>query len=153
MCVILPHAHEILRADYQCFQSVVVLEDTGDRRGHQRLAKPNHIADQDAIALVQVMGRYLHCGCLEVEHAVAEVPGNLELSEARTSLVRQVIGHFEIDPVRWYQIRPCPTLLDNFDQLFGDVHAELIGPPILEPLAQFFAGVLIEHIYVQFTLA
>ena len=79
---------------------VVVLEDTGDGCGHQGLSESHHIADEYAIALVQMMSSDLDRRGLEVEQAFAEHLGNPEFGEAGASFVGQVVGHLEVNVVR-----------------------------------------------------
>ena len=88
--VVLPHRHEVLRADDERLEVVVILEDAGHGGGHERLAEANHVADQHAAALVEVVGGDLDRCFLELEQLVPEVPGNLELgqSPARASCER-----------------------------------------------------------------
>ena len=45
-----------------------------------------------------------------------------------------------------------PACIEDFDQFVRDVDAPLIVPTVLEPLLELLAGVLIEHIDVQFPL-
>ena len=151
--VVLPHAHQVLRAQDQGFQSVVVLEDAGHGGGHQRLAEPHHVADQHAAAFVQMVRGDLYCRGLKLEQPVAEVPRDPELGQAGARLVREVIRHLEIDVVGRDQIVARPALFDDVDQLARDVDAVAVVPALLEPLAQLGAGVLVEHVDVQLALA
>ena len=47
---------------------------------------------------------------------------------------------------------PRPTLLDNLDDLFRDIDAPMIVPPIFEPFGELLAGVMIEHVDVELAL-
>ena len=150
--VVFPHGDEVLGADDERFQPVVILEDASDGGSHECLAKSHDIPDKHAVALVQVMGRYLDGCCLEVEQPVAEHLGNPELGETRARLVREVIGHLEVDVVGRYQCFTCPTVLDGLKQFVCDVSAEVVGPPVLEPLLELESGVVVEHVHVQLAL-
>ena len=67
LAVVLPHGHKVLRANDERFQVVVVLKDTGDGGRHEGLAQTDHVADEHAVAFVQMMGRDLDRGDLEIE--------------------------------------------------------------------------------------
>ena len=131
---------------------VVVLEDASDGGSHQGLAKSHHVADEHAVALVQVMGRYLDSSGLEVEQPVAEHLGNPELGETGAGFVREVVGHLEVDVVGRYQRFPRPTLFNDLKQLVRDVNAEAVVPPVLEPLLELESGVVVENVHVQLAL-
>ena len=79
---------------------MVILKDASQRRSHEGLAQPDDIPDEDAIPLVQMVGRDLDGRSLEIEEAVPKHLWDLELREAGTSLVREVIRHLEVDVVR-----------------------------------------------------
>ena len=78
---------------------MIVLEDTGQGGGHQRLAETDHVADEDAAALVQMVGGDLDGLDLELEQLVAEVTRDAELRDAGASLLGQVVGHLDVDVV------------------------------------------------------
>ena len=99
MRVAFPHRYQVLRAYDQRFQSVVVLENAGDGRSHQCLAKSNHVADEDTVPFIQMMGRDFHRCRLEVEQPVTEYRGNLELSKARAGLMGELIRPLKVDVV------------------------------------------------------
>ena len=61
-------------------------KDPGQRRRHQRLAQADDVADQDAAALVEMVGGDLDRGHLELEQRVAEVRRDAELGQARRAL-------------------------------------------------------------------
>ena len=75
LAVILPHRCQVLGADNQRLQIVVVLEDAGDCGGHQGLSEPHHIADEDSAAFVQVACGDLDRRLLEAEELVFEIAG------------------------------------------------------------------------------
>ena len=150
--VVLPHRDQVLGADDECLDAVVILEDARQRRGHERLAEADHVADQDAAALVQVVGGDLDGGLLEFEELVAEVAGDAELGQTGAGLLGQVIGHLDVDVVRRNRFRARPTLVDDLDQFFGDVDAQPVVPAVLEPLGQLVAGVVVQHVDVEFAL-
>jgi hypothetical protein len=99
VAVVLPHLHQVLRADDQRLQAVVVLEDARQRRRHERLAQADDVADEHAAALVQVVGGDLHRRLLELEELVAEVAGDAELGQAGARLLGEVVGHLEVDVI------------------------------------------------------
>ena len=87
MCVVLPHPHEVARAEDQRLDALVVLEDARDGGGHERLAEADHVADQHATALVEVARGDLHGRLLVGQQAIAEHRGDAELVEAGARLV------------------------------------------------------------------
>ena len=81
----------------------------GDGGGHESLSESHHVADEHAVALVQMVSGNLDRSGLEVEQAVPEHLRDPELSEARAGLVREVVGHLEVDVVRRNQGLPAPS--------------------------------------------
>ena len=152
LAVVLPHGDEVLRADDQRLQPVVVLEHARQRGGHEGLAQPDDVADEHAAPLVQVMRGDLHGRRLEVEKLVAEVPGNAKLGQAGSRLLRQVVGDLDVDVMGRNQLLSCPALLDDCGQLVRDVDAPAVVPTLLEPGDEFLAGVAVEHVDVELTL-
>jgi hypothetical protein len=116
--MVLPHRDEIPRADDQRFKILVLLEDACHRCGHERLAESHHIADQHTDPCVQVMRSDLDGGHLEVKQFIAKVARQTKLHQTRTSFVRQVISHLEVDMVWGNRLLACPALLDNRQQFF-----------------------------------
>ena len=92
---------------------MVVLEHAGQRCADSRLAQAYHIADQDAVALVQVVGGDLHRMGLEPHQLAFEDFGDAELADPLPRLARQVIGQFEVDVVGRHCLFARPTLLDD----------------------------------------
>ena len=93
-----------------------------------------------------------HCGLLELEQFVAKVAGDTKLGQPRARLLRQVVGRLDIDVVWRDRIRSCPTVIDDIDQFLGDVDAEAVIPPILEPVSQLVASIMVKDIYIEFAL-
>ena len=68
MAVVLPHADEVLRANDERFQRARrVLENAGQRGGHERFSQADDIPQQHAPPFFQVAGRDLNRGFLERE--------------------------------------------------------------------------------------
>ncbi len=58
VCVVFPHAHEVLRAKDECFQgSRRVLKHAGQRGGHECFSKSDYVAEDAAAWLLQVPRR------------------------------------------------------------------------------------------------
>ena len=150
--VVFPHAHQVPRAEDERFDAVVILEDAGERGGHERLAQTHHIADHHPAALVEMMGGDLHRRLLELEQRVAEVAGNAEFHQPGPRLLGQVVGHLDVDVVRGNQGGPRPTGVDDGHQFLGDIEAESVVPPLLEPPGELGAGIVIQDIDVEFAL-
>ena len=143
---------QVLGADDEGLDAVIILENAGKGRGHERLAKTDHIADHHAAALVEVVGGDLDGGHLEFKELVAEVAGDAKLGETGSGLLGQVIGHLDVDVIRRNQLSACPALVDDLDQFLGDIDAEPVIPAVLEPLGQLIAGIMVENIHIQFSL-
>lgn len=150
--VILPHRDEVLRADDERALVLVLVEHPRERRRHQRLAEADDVADQHAVPFLDVVRGDLHGGFLVLEEHPVEVGWDAELREARPRLPRQVVRHFQVDVVRRRVLGPRPTLVDNRRQFLRDVEAEPVAPAVVEPALEFLAGVVVEHIDVQFAL-
>ena len=79
VAVVFPHGDEVLGADDERFEALVVLKDAGDGGGHQGFAETDDVADEDAAAFVEVVGGDLDGGGLEVKQGIAEVGGDAEI--------------------------------------------------------------------------
>ena len=150
--VVFPHRNEVLRADDQGFQPVIVLEDAGEGGCHERLSEPHDIADDDAAAAVQVMRRDLHGRRLEIKEPAAEISGNAEFGQAGSRLLGEVVGDFHVNVKRRNQLFPRPALVDDFDELIRNIHAPPVIPAVLEPLGELLAGIVVHDVDVQFAL-
>ena len=82
-------------------RAVVVLHDTGQGGRHEGLAEADHVANEDAAALIEVVGGDLDGGYLIVEKLVAKIAGMPKLQQAGTGFFGEVIGDFEVDVVGW----------------------------------------------------
>ena len=98
------------------------------------------------------MRRDFDCCRLEVEQLVAEVLGDTKFGQPCPRFLRQVIGDLDVDVVGRDQFLSCPTLLDNLDEFFRDIDAPTVVPPVFEPFGKFLAGVVIQHVDVEFAL-
>ena len=45
-----------------------------------------------------------------------------------------------------------PSCVDDLDQFLRDVDAEAVIPAILEPLGELIAGIVVQHVDVQFAM-
>jgi hypothetical protein len=110
--VVFPHRHEILGTNDEGFQDPVVFEGTGKCRRHQGLAQANHVADQRAVAFVQVVDRDLHGSDLKIDSLLAEVAGNAKLGQTKSGLLGNVVGDVQVDMILRKRLLACPTVLD-----------------------------------------
>ena len=78
--------------------------------------------------------------------------GILNSARPARGFVGEVVGHLEVDVVGRNQGLPRPTLLDDAEKLAGDVDAEAVVPPVLEPPLELEGGVVVEHVHVQLAL-
>lgn len=131
---------------------MIILENTRDCRGHERLAQTNHIANHHPATLVEVVGGDFDGGNLEFEQLVAEVAGDSKLGETGPGLLGQVIGHLDVDVIRRNRLWTCPTAIDDLDKFFGDVDTEPVVPAVIKPHGQLVAGIVVEYIDVELSL-
>ena len=97
------------------------------------LAEPNHIADQHAVALVQVIGGDLDGIFLELHQLAIEHLRNAELADTLARFARQVIRHLQIDVIGRHGLFTRPALLDDSGQIVGNVDAPGVVPARIEP--------------------
>ena len=92
-----------------------VLENARDCGRHQRLAKSDHVTDENTSPFVQVMSSDFHrCG-LKLEELLGEITREPELREAGTSFLRKMIGHLEVNVVRRKSLFPRPAFLNDVE--------------------------------------
>src|SRR5207244_1273738 len=77
----------------------------------------------------------------------------LKLRQPGSCLLRQVVRDLEVDVVRRDRFLARPALFDHLDQLVADVNRPAVVPPILEPSGELLRGVVLQDVYVEFTLA
>ena len=53
---------------------------------------------------------------------------------ALTGVLTEVIGGFQIDVVGWDRDLSGPALVDDANQLFGQIQAKAIVSPVIEPV-------------------
>src|SRR5207245_2895987 len=123
LAVVFPHADEILGAQNQGFQIMVVFKYLSQRRRHERLSQADHVPDQHTAALVQMVGCNFDGSRLEFEQLLAKLARDGKAEKALAGILRKVIRHFDIDVERWDQLLSCPTLLDDLHKFVGDVEA------------------------------
>ena len=132
---------------------MIVLEHARQGSGHEGFAQPDHVADDDAAPFVQMMRGDFYGGRLKVKEFVAEVFGDTKFGQPGAGFLREVVRHFDVDVIRRDQVFACPTLVENFDQLVGDLDAPAVVPSVFKPLGEFLARVVVQHVHVQFPLA
>jgi len=152
LAVILPHPHQVLRTYYECFDTMIILEDAGERSRHQRLAETNNIADYNTPALVQMVGSDLHRRLLEFKKSVAEIAGDTEFRQTGPRLLGKVIGHLNVNVIRRDRIGARPTGVDDLDKLLRNIDAEPVIPTVFEPPGKFITGIVVKNIYIEFAL-
>ena len=151
--VVVPHRHQVDRADDQRTRRVHLLHHPDQRGGHQRLAQADHVAEHDAAALVEMMRGNLHGGGLVGEQDLLQVAGNTELTDACPSLTRKVVGHLQVDLVRRVALLPSPALVDDLSQFQGDVDGPAVSPARREPVGELLRGNRVDHVDVQLSLS
>ena len=131
---------------------MIVLEHARQGRRHERLAQPDHVADDDATALVEVMRGDLHGGHLEVEEFAAKVLWDAKFRQPGSRFPREMVRDLDVDMVRRDRLFSRPTLVDNLGECIGYIHAPAVMPAVFKPLGEFFAGVPVEHVNIEFAL-
>ena len=63
-----------------------------------------------------------------------------------------MIRHLDVDVVGRNRLFTCPAFLDNARQFVRYVHAPAVIPTGFKPIRQFLAGIVVEHVHVQFPL-
>lgn len=153
MRVVLPHAHEVFRADDQRFERVRrVLKNPGKRRSHERFPKAHHITEDDAPALFKMPRSDADGGGLELQQCPTHIGGDGEFGKAGAGFLGQVVGQLDVNPVRRKGIEARPAFVNGLGQFLGDVHAPAVIPTVIKPVAQFVGGVVIEHVHIEFAL-
>jgi len=150
--IVFPHRNEVLGADDERFSVVIVLEHLGQSGGHHRLAQADHIADQHTAALVQVVRGNLDGSNLEVEQRFAKNRRDTEFRKACTRFLSKVECHLEVDMIGRHQTLTRPALVDDVGQFLGNIDAPTVAPAIFKPIDQLVAGIVLQHIDVQFPL-
>lgn len=63
-----------------------------------------------------------------------------------------MVGHFEVDVVRGDGFFTGPAFVNDGGEFLGDVKAPLVFPAVIEPIDEFFGGILLQDIEVEFAL-
>lgn len=63
-----------------------------------------------------------------------------------------MVRHFDVDIVGRQRLDARPALLDDLDELIRNIQAPAVIPQLLEPLRELGAGIVIEHVDIQFSL-
>ena len=97
---------------------MVVLKYARQGGCHERLAQPDHIADDDAAPSVEVVCGDLHGSRLKVEQFVVEVFWYAKFRQAGSRFLRQMVRHFDVDLVGRDQLFARPAFLNNLAEFF-----------------------------------
>jgi len=63
-----------------------------------------------------------------------------------------MIRNFEIDMIGRDDLFPRPAIINNLCQFVRDVQTPAIFPAVVKPFLQLLAGVVIQYVYIKFTL-
>ena len=85
------------------------------------------------------MGGDLYSGRLIFEQLVTEFWRDAKLRKAMPSLLCEVISDFDVDVIGRDDLVARPTLLDDLDQLGGDIDAPFIVPTGLQTILASFS--------------
>ncbi len=94
----------------------------------------------------------LNGGRLEIEELLAEIFRDAEFRQTGARFLREVISHLHVDVVRRDGLFARPAFMNDLRQLFRNIPTEAVVPTVVEPARQLPAGVMIEHVYIQFAL-
>ena len=97
---------------------MIVLKYARQGSCHERLAQPDHIADDDAAPSIEVVCGDLHGSRLKVEQFVVEVFWYAKFRQASPCFLRQMVRHFDVDLVGRNKFFSCPALLNNLAEFF-----------------------------------
>ena len=152
--ILLPHFHQISRADNQRTTGKGHFIDLGNGTGCNSLTQTYHIANHGTTTLlaIQMTGCYLDGNLLKVEHLALEIWGQGKLLHATTSLCTQMVCCLEINIIWWDHHFACPAIIDDINQFFGDVYAEPVIPAIIKPFCKCFQITMIFDVCIQLSL-
>jgi len=54
--------------------------------------------------------------------------------------------------IRGYRLGARPTGVDDLNEFLGNVNAEPVVPTFIEPLGKLVTGVVVQEIYIEFTM-
>ena len=128
------------------------MKHAGQRGGHQSLAETDDVTENDTAAFFQMPGRNANGSGLKFQQGAAHIRRDGELGQSGTGFFRQVIGHLDVNLIGRRTFRPRPTFVNHLDEFLGDVHAPMVFPAIFKPACEFFGGVVVEDIHVEFAL-
>src|ERR1019366_6624753 len=100
MQVHIPHGNQITGTDDQRLQIIVILHNACKGGCHQCLAQTDHVADNDASTLVQMVRGNFDCGSLVVEETFLKDARNTKIGQASACLFGEVIDHLQVDIIR-----------------------------------------------------
>ena len=150
--VVLPHRHEVLGAEDERLKIQVVLHHAGQRGGHQRLAQPDHIADDHAPLTMQLPCGNLHRPLLKLEQHTLKLRRDPYIADTGLRLARQLIRELQIDLIRRRPRLARPALVDQLRQLTADVETEAVAPVPLEPCPERIARRAVDQLDVELAL-
>ena len=131
---------------------MVVLKNFRQRRGHERFAQADDIADEHAVALVEMVRGNFDGGDLVIKQAISEFRRDTKFRQSGARLLRQMIGHLDVNIIWRKRDFARPAFFDDLHQLGGNVHAPFVVPRSSNHLVEFLRGVMVKHIHVQFAL-
>ena len=151
--VLPPHRPQIRRTDHQCRRAKRFFVELRDRTGGNRLAQAHHVADHRATPLLEVSNGQLDGRLLEIKQLRVKRRGQMILGNALPRLAAEVIHDLQIHLVRRWTIHRRPALVQDRDQVLGDVDGEVVIPPLREPLGVLLVVVVVAKLGVQLTIA
>jgi len=99
-----------------------------------------------------MMGSNFDGGDLVVKQLILEDGRDAKVLQPGTRLLREMIGHLEVDVVGWGHLVARPAFIDNLGKFVGDIQAPALVPALVKPALQFLARITVQHINVEFAL-
>ena len=153
LCVLPPHLPQIRRTDHQRRRSKRFLVELRDRTGGNRLAQTDHIANHRTATLFQMAHRKLDRCLLEIKQLCIKRRRQMVLGNTLSRLTAEVIHDLQIHLVRRRTIHRRPTLVQNLNQVLGNVDGEVVIPPLGKPLGVLLVVMVVAELRVQFAIA
>ena len=94
-----------------------------------------------------------HGSLLEIEKLLVERGREMILRNALPRLAAKVIHDLQIHLVRRRSVHRRPTLVQNLDQILGNVDGEVVVPPLSKPPSVFLVVVVVAELGIQFAVA
>ena len=121
--VVLPHSGEVLGAEDECFEHLVIRHHACDGGCDTGFPETHDISHKDTIAFVEMAASELDGFFLERQEEIPDLRRHPEFLDAFAGILREVPGHLQIDMKRGQKTVSGPAFLDDLDEFIRDVEA------------------------------